>query len=168
VSAELWKKVKHFVGMPLEEAEYEEEMTTAPQLPQLEPLPEEPVSARFSRRQRQERVSGSNLNNIIGLNSALTQSEMLIVEPKSFEEALEVVESLRVRKAVIVNLSSLEPEAAQRLIDFVAGATHALDGHQQRVGDGIFLFSPSNVVINSLGAESWLNKDAKDLFYRIG
>lgn len=168
VSAELWKKVKHLVGIPEDGdyAEYDEPVALS-MPPQLEPLPEEPVLPRTGRRQRFERSNGNHLNNIIGLNSALSQSEMLIVEPKSFEDALEIVESLRSRKAVIVNLSSLEPESAQRLIDFVAGATHALDGHQERVGDGIFLFSPSNVVISSPGAEPWVNQDAKDLFWPV-
>jgi cell division inhibitor SepF len=169
VSAELWKKVKHFVGIPEdgEYAEYDEPLAVS-QPPQLEPLSEEPSLPRTGRRQRVERSTGSNLNNIIGLNSALSQSEMLIVEPKSFEDALEIVESLRSRKAVIVNLSSLEPEQAQRLIDFAAGATHAIDGHQERVGEGIFLFSPSNIVINPLREEqAWLNRDAKDLFWHV-
>lgn len=167
MSAELWKKFKHFVGIPVEDAEYDEP-APALQMPQMDPLSEEPAASRPIRRTRQERSVAGGFNNIIGLNSALTQSEMLIVEPKTFEEVLEIVDSLRERKAVIVNLSSLDPEPAQRLIDFVAGATHALDGHQERIGDSIFLFSPSNVVINSLGAEQpWLNRDARDLFWRV-
>lgn len=165
MSAELWKKVKHFIGMPMDDAEYEEPVPSL-QLPQLDS--QAPSPSRGVRRVRQERTSGSGFNQIIGFHSALTQSEMLIVEPKGFEEALEIVCSLRERKAVIVNLSALEPEPAQRLIDFVAGATHALDGHQERIGDGIFLFSPSNVVINSLNSDQpWLNRDARDLFWRV-
>lgn len=169
MSAELWKKVKYLVGIP-EDGDYAEyaEPAAVSKPPQLEPLPtEEPVLPRTGRRQRMERSNG-NLNNIIGLNSALSQSEMLIVEPKSFEDALEIVGSLRSRKAVIVNLSSLEPESAQRLVDFVAGATHALEGHQERIGEGIFLFSPSNVVISSPGSDQpWLNRDASDLFWHV-
>lgn len=118
------------------------------------------------RRMRERQNPG--LNQIVGINSTLTQSEVMIIEPKSFDDALDVVQSLRERRAVIMNMKELEPEQAQRLLDFVSGATHALDGHQKQIGEGIFLFSPSNVVINPLGAEQpWLNRDARDLFWRV-
>lgn len=120
-----------------------------------------------ARRPLRERPA-PGLNQIVGINSTLTQSEVMIIEPKSFDDALDVVQSLRERRAVIMNMKELEPEQAQRLLDFVSGATHALDGHQKQIGEGIFLFSPSNVVINPLGAEQpWLNRDARDLFWRV-
>lgn len=171
MSAETWRKVKNFLGIPLEEEEMDSLGGRQTATAFMEPQQEDP-------RLRQRRPKGvgdktgnlgqGQMNNIIGLNSSLSQSEMLIVEPKSFDEALDIVESLRSRKAIIINLKGLEQEQAQRLIDFVAGATHALDGNQERVGEGIFLFSPSNVVINSLGADQpWLNRDARDLFWRV-
>ena len=168
VSAELWNKLKAFFASMNGDDDDDMEI--------LAPLPESPVSApapvvtaappmaptRSPRLDR--RASG---NNIIGIHSALPQSEMLIVEPKSFTEATAIVSSLRERKAVIVNLGSLDSESSQRLVDFIAGATHAIDGHQQQIGQGIFLFSPSNVAINSLGEDQpWLNRDARDLFWR--
>lgn len=129
---------------------------------------ERPLVAPPAPRRTRERSIPANLNQMVGISSTLTQSEVMIIEPKSFEDALEVVQSLRERRAVIMNMKDLEAERAQRLLDFVSGATHALDGHQKMVGDGIFLFSPSNVAINPLGAEQpWLNRDARDLFWRV-
>lgn len=103
---------------------------------------------------------------MVGFQSALTQSEVMIIEPSSFDDAMEMVHSLRERRAVIMNMKGLDEDKAQRLLDFVSGAVHALDGHQKQIGEGIFLFSPSNVVINPLGAEQpWLNRDARELFW---
>ncbi|MFP3787051.1 cell division protein SepF, partial [Burkholderia sp. SIMBA_024] len=34
-------------------------------------------------------------------------------------------------------------------VDFVAGGTYAIDGHQERVGESIFLFTPSCVQVTS-------------------
>lgn len=168
MSAETWRKVKDFLGIPGEE-EMEPMGGRHTATAYMEPQEESQLR---QRRKGASDKSGSmghgQMHNIIGLNSSLSQSEMLIVEPKSFDEALDIVESLRSRKAIIINLKGLEQEQAQRLIDFVAGATHALDGNQERVGEGIFLFSPSNVVINSLGADQpWLTRDARDLFWRV-
>ncbi len=167
MSAELWKKVKTFVGVPVED----EEMMDLGHPAHINPhvaVYSDPAEDKL-RPRRSNKSDKNGISNIIGLNAALSQSEMLIVEPKSFDEALDIVESLRMRKAVIINLTDLDGDQAQRLIDFVAGATHALDGNQERIGDGIFLFSPSNVVINSLGVEQqpWMNRDARDLFWRV-
>lgn len=161
VSSEWWKKVKQFVGIPMEEEGFEP-LESAPTATLV--MEEERPQPRRSVRER----PSAGLNQIVGINSTLTQSEVMIIEPKSFDDALDVVQSLRERRAVIMNMKELDAEQAQRLLDFVSGATHALDGHQKQIGEGIFLFSPSNVVINPLGAEQpWLNRDARDLFWRV-
>ena len=53
------------------------------------------------------------------------------------------------RKTVILNLTMMEPDQAQRAVDFVAGGTFAIDGHQERVGESIFLFAPSCVTVTN-------------------
>jgi cell division inhibitor SepF len=88
--------------------------------------------------------------NVIGMPN-ISSSEVLVLEPKGFEEAPLVVQHLRDRKTVVLNLTLMEPDQAQRTVDFIAGATYAVDGHQERVGDGIFLFAPSTVTINTSG-----------------
>ena len=71
-------------------------------------------------------------------------SQVMVLEPKAFEEALEIVEHLRARKAAILNLHMLDTAQSQRVVDFLSGATHAIDGQQQRIGDGVFIFTPMN------------------------
>ncbi len=88
--------------------------------------------------------------NVIGMPN-ISSSEVLVLEPKGFEEAPLVVQHLRDRKTVVLNLTLMEPDQAQRTVDFIAGATYAVDGHQERVGDGIFLFAPNTVTINTSG-----------------
>lgn len=89
-------------------------------------------------------------NNLKVLAHPTTASnyEVMVIEPKSFEEALEVVNNLRTRKSLILNLHLLDADQSQRVVDFVSGATHAIDGHQQKVGDGVFVFTPNNINIS--------------------
>lgn len=94
--------------------------------------------------------------------SAMASSEVMVIEPRTFEESLEIVEHLRSRKSVLLNLHLLDNEQSQRIVDFLSGATHAVDGHQQRIGDGVFLFAPATVVIS---AESSSSKQIKDVFW---
>ena len=42
---------------------------------------------------------------------------------------------------------------SQRAVDFVAGGTFAIDGHQERVGESIFLFAPSCVTVTNASQE---------------
>ena len=43
----------------------------------------------------------------------------------------------------------MDPDQAQRAVDFIAGGTFAIDGHQERIGESIFLFTPSCVSVTS-------------------
>jgi cell division inhibitor SepF len=91
------------------------------------------------------------LNNVIGMRGlANGNSEVVVIEPHSFEEMPQVILALRERKSVVLNLNIMNPEEAQRAVDFIAGGTYAMDGHQERVGESIFLFTPSSVKVSSL------------------
>lgn len=91
------------------------------------------------------------LNNVIGMPGlANGNSEVVVIEPHSFEEMPQVILALRERKSVVLNLNIMNPEEAQRAVDFIAGGTYAMDGHQERVGESIFLFTPSSVKVSSL------------------
>lgn len=71
-----------------------------------------------------------------------------VYQPKAFEEAVEIVECLRGRKPVIVNLEAIQPELARKIFDFLSGALCAIDGKAEKISRGIFLMAPSNVEVN--------------------
>ena len=91
-------------------------------------------------------------NNVVGMpNRANGISEVVIVQPRSFEEIPQAVKLLRERKSVILNMMLMDPDQAQRSVDFVAGGVFAIDGHQERLGENIFLFTPNLVQITVNG-----------------
>ena len=89
--------------------------------------------------------------------------EVVIVEPRSFGEAGSIVQNLIDRKTVVLNLHLLDKEQSQRTIDFVCGAAHALSGKPQKVGDMVFVFTPSNVTM-SVDASANQSKFADSLW----
>ena len=91
--------------------------------------------------------SGSNVIGMPGISSGA--AEVSLMEPRSFDEMPRAIQALRERKTVILNLTMMEPDQAQRAVDFVAGGTFAIDGHQERVGESIFLFAPSCVTVTN-------------------
>ena len=82
-----------------------------------------------------------------------SSSEVTLMEPRSFDEMPQAIQALRERKTVILNLTMMDPDQAQRAVDFIAGGTYAIDGHQERVGESIFLFAPSCVNVTSSSPE---------------
>ncbi|MCC5635847.1 cell division protein SepF [Nostoc sp. CHAB 5844] len=96
--------------------------------------------------------SKSTMGNVIGMPGAVNGiSEVLVLEPRTFEEMPQAIQALRERKSVVLNLTIMDPDQAQRAVDFVAGGTYALDGHQERIGESIFLFTPSCVQVSTQG-----------------
>lgn len=89
------------------------------------------------------------VNNVVGMPGITnSNAEVSVITPRSFEEMPEVIHALRERKSVILNLNMMNPEEAQRAVDFVSGGTYAMDGQYERVGESIFLFTPSCVKVS--------------------
>ncbi len=97
-----------------------------------------------------EMGNGISSSNVIGMPGiSTTNAEVNLMEPRSFDEMPKAIQALRERKTVILNLTMMEPDQAQRAVDFVAGGTFAIDGHQERIGESIFLFAPSCVTVTN-------------------
>ena len=77
------------------------------------------------------------------------QVRMVITQPTTFEQSEEICNYLKERKSVIVNLEYVNKDVARRIVDFISGAVHALDGHIQKVSNAIFLIAPVNYEIAS-------------------
>lgn len=80
---------------------------------------------------------------------AQRQQKVVVTEPKVYEDVQMLADNLKNRRPVIVNLEKADQELARRVVDFISGATYALNGSLQKVGSGIFLFVPSNMDISS-------------------
>ncbi|MGC1395971.1 MAG: cell division protein SepF [Coleofasciculaceae cyanobacterium] len=164
----IFTKLRDFVGLN-EPAEYEYEYEdvdgeTYQNLYQQEqqpvqqvPVPPVVEEERPRRRVNRERtvvgtdagIGASTMNNVIGMPGVNGLSEVAVIEPRSFEEMPQVIQALRERKSVVLNLTIMDPDQAQRAVDFVAGGTYAIDGHQERIGESIFLFTPSCVQVST-------------------
>ena len=101
-----------------------------------------------------EFMNNNKSSKVVGMPGiSNSSSEVSLLEPRSFDEMPQAIQALRERKTVILNLTMMDPDQAQRAVDFVAGGTYAIDGHQERVGESIFLFAPSCVNVTSSFSE---------------
>ena len=101
-----------------------------------------------------EFMNNNKSSKVVGMPGiSNSSSEVSLMEPRSFDEMPQAIQALRERKTVILNLTMMDPDQAQRAVDFIAGGTYAIDGHQERVGESIFLFAPSCVNVTSSSPE---------------
>ncbi|MFZ4729213.1 MAG: cell division protein SepF [Pseudanabaena sp.] len=155
----IFTKLKDFVGLSeAQEYEYEYDEASGREYQDIyqedngaiAPEPEEPQARRTRERPTALRATSENMSNVIGMPGAANGlSQVMVMEPRSFEEMPQAIQALRERKSVVLNLTMMDPDQAQRAVDFIAGGTYALDGHQERIGDSIFLFAPSCVQVSS-------------------
>ncbi|MEV0527300.1 MULTISPECIES: cell division protein SepF [Streptomyces] len=69
------------------------------------------------------------------------------VTPDSFRDARGIGELFRDGVPVIINLTSMEPGDAKRVVDFAAGLTFGLRGSIERVATRVFLLTPADTHI---------------------
>ncbi|SDZ16661.1 cell division inhibitor SepF [Proteiniborus ethanoligenes] len=99
----------------------------------------------------------SRQNKVLNIHTN-TNVKLVVYEPLKYEEAPKIVEDLKVRKLIVVNLEKMETEEKKQIFDFLNGAIYALDGNIQKVSKDIFILAPSNVEIDSRLKEELKNK----------
>ena len=90
-----------------------------------------------------------NMQNNTSVNRITSQFKMVVIEPKTFDESPKLVDNLKAKKPVIINLDKLESDTARKIFDFLSGATYALNGNVQKIANNIFVFVPENVDVTS-------------------
>jgi len=126
----LWHKAKAFIGLADEE-EMSNESYEAP-------IKEEGVKLENNLLKfKPSKKSNGNDNDY----------EIMIYEPRAYEDSLAISARLRGGDPVVVNLKYLDPAEGTRLIDFVCGTAFAIDGHMTKISDTIFILSPNMIGI---------------------
>jgi len=89
-------------------------------------------------------TSSRNRRNRV-IKTAEGDLSMVLIKPKDHSDAQVIIDSLKSRRPVIVNLESNDFSEAQRVIDFVSGAVYALGGDVKEISKKIFAIVPANV-----------------------
>lgn len=127
--ASMLDKVLTFLGVRGEEEEeleiHEEEIVDEPVLPR-KPM---------------------RRGNLVSLDGGSKQVRVMIIEPLEFEEVRTYVDHLRNKHPLIVRVTNVDVDEAQRIVDFMSGATYAVNGNMRKLGEKIFFFAPESISI---------------------
>jgi cell division inhibitor SepF len=96
------------------------------------------------------RRAGRQQSKVVNMPSTASASrmQMMLFQPSSLEEAECIIDNLKARKPVIMNLDELDVELGQRILDFVGGAVYSLNGDIKKVARSIFVVAPPNVDVS--------------------
>jgi len=92
--------------------------------------------------------SSKKQSKLVNIHTAAS-CKVVIIRPNDYDEAANICDNLKNRKIVVVNTTSLESKTAQRLLDFIGGASYVLGGELMEVEKGVYVLSPSNVEVSN-------------------
>lgn len=134
-------KLKYFIG--IDDLEYDEEDETY----EDEEIEELPLTTQTKRMK----------NKIVNIHTT-TNMKLAIHEPLNYEDAPRIVDDLKMRKTVVVNLEQLESVTKRQIFDFISGGLYSLEGTIQKVTTDIFILAPANVEIDGNIKDELKNK----------
>lgn len=88
--------------------------------------------------------------------SIKADTNIVLFEPRNFDEAEEIGHHIKSKRACCVNLHRMPSEYRQRIIDFLSGVVYGVDGSIKKIGENVILCSPKNLQVGgeiNLGIE---------------
>ena len=144
----LFDKIKEAVGIEEIDEDEDEEVVEEPKKdrpsfsqPEKRFVPQTPAAIQEPKKE----VTKPDFSKTMGRTTV--DLKMIVVEPQGFEECPKLVDNLKAKKPVVINLENLETDIARKIFDFLSGATYALNGNVQKIANNIFVFAPANVDI---------------------
>ena len=94
-------------------------------------------------------ISKASSNKVVNINPNQQQMKVIVYEPTSYDDAPTIVNSLKTRNAVVVNLENIhDTEVSKTIFHFLNGAIYAMDGDIRKISKAIFVLAPSNIDID--------------------
>jgi len=107
------------------------------------------AETQMDRRKPEPKAYGRGREKVVPMNRHTNPFKLVVIEPEGFDECPKLVDSLKSRKPIIINLEKIDSDTAKKIFDFLSGATYALNGNVQKVANNIFVFAPDNVDITA-------------------
>ena len=97
----------------------------------------------------EEDVMPEMVSRVIPFHAKKEEGEIVkVIKPQEFNEAQIVADFLKEGKTIVVNLEGIEISQAQRIIDFIGGASFAVDGSLKAISNNIFIVAPGHIEVS--------------------
>lgn len=120
------------------------------------------IGSFFSIREDEEEFYSDEVSaRVVPLSSAGRRggTQVSVYSPRSYQDVVEIADSLRNRQVVIVNLQNADRTLLQRVVDFTSGVAYTIDGKIQKLAESIYLVVPAGIVVNAAGLRESMMAD---------
>ena len=162
----LWDNLKNALR-PYDDEEYIENEATEEETAAFEPVPDpepQPAPEEYSepkpKHAKKEHKAYTAQNTTAAPEKA--RMRLMLITPTEFDEAAEIADNLKERRAVLMNVEKTDSETARRLIDFLSGVVYALGGKIMRISAQAYVLTPTNV---DLVGEGMTDLESADLYF---
>ncbi len=139
------RKIGNFLGLTDEDYVYEDEAIVEPVAP-----------VRDRRAEREERASRrERRGDVVAINESVEIAPVVVARnvnlaPENFNDARQIGEEFRSGATVTVNLQSLDHETSRRMVDYMSGLVHGIDGKLTKIAMNVFMLAPRNVEVRDV------------------
>ncbi|MCX7883439.1 MAG: cell division protein SepF [Caloramator sp.] len=99
-------------------------------------------------------VINSRKNKIVSIKNNNILPKIALKKPVEFQDIMEIIDDVKSKRTVVINMLEVDSKRAQRMIDYIVGACYALNGSFEEIAKSIYIFAPENVeVSNELKSE---------------
>jgi len=102
----------------------------------------------------EQRVPQMNKDNGLAFNGNGAPVTLKVVKPQGYDDGPSIVDSLIAGSTVVLNIEELDRDKAKRLVDFLLGALHVLDGDMKRVSATTLVLAPANTSVSGFDGEN--------------
>lgn len=81
------------------------------------------------------------------------QPKLAVIKPTQFNDASAIVEQLRQKRTIVLNMEGADGQTAKRLLDVLSGAAFALEAKMRKVARNTFIIAPYNVDVLNINPD---------------
>lgn len=98
-----------------------------------------------------------------GGSSFSAERDVAIFAPRSYDESRRITDLLRSNRAVVLNVTSVDPNLGRRLVDFASGTAYALNAKIEILGNSLYLMSPQGMHLGPEAKDRLREANYRDL-----
>ena len=114
----------------------------------IAPVEEDETEQLELTREEARAVSPYERGTLQGSSDIPANANIVLFEPRNFDEAEEIGRHIKSKRACCVNLHRMPSEYRQRIIDFLSGVVYGVDGSIKKIGENVILCSPKNLQVS--------------------
>ena len=95
-------------------------------------------------------ATASNNTKLVSFNNRSQggSQQVFVIKPDEFDDAQMIIDHLNRGQIIVINMEDLDLPTAQRIADFIGGASYAVDGLFQAISGNIFLATPNGTYVS--------------------